>query len=93
MVKFSSSNAPNMDWSNQDLLNAWKSFRRHGEFMFGGSLSSKNEEQKCNYLMILVGEKGKDIYQTWLLAEGEEKKLNTSETKFLHAKNFIRNFK
>lgn len=77
MEKISSLNAPSREWSSQDLPNAWKSFRHHVEFMFGGSLLSKNEEQECNYLMIWVGEKGRDIYQTWSLAEGEEKKLKT----------------
>jgi hypothetical protein len=71
-----------MDWSSNDLPSAWKSFKRHIEFMFGGPLHSKSEEQKCNYLMIWIGEKGRDIYQTWILAEGEEKKLNTYYTRF-----------
>ena len=50
--------------------------------MFGGSLKLKSEEQKCNYLMIWVGEKGRDIYQTWTFGEGEEKKLNSYYERF-----------
>ena len=82
MEKLTPSNSPGMDWSSRDLPNEWKSFRRHVEFMFGGPLSSKTEEQKCNYLMIWVGEKGRDIYQTWNLSTDEGKKLKTYYDKF-----------
>ena len=82
MEEYTSANTPKMDWNSRDLPTAWRSFRRHLEFMFGGPLKSKSEEQKCNYLMIWVGEKGRDIYQTWTFEEGEEKKLNSYYERF-----------
>ena len=41
--------------------------------MFGGPLEGKNEEQRCNYLMLWVGEKGINIYSTWNL-QGDDRK-------------------
>lgn len=58
---------PRMNWDSTDLPSAWKSFLSHAKFMFNGPLVSKNEEQKCNYLMLWVGDKGRDVYSTWTL--------------------------
>ena len=74
--------APKMDWTSKDLPNAWKAFRQHCEFTFGGPLKRKSEEEKCNYLMIWVGDKGRDIYNTWELTADEVKKLETYYTRF-----------
>ena len=76
MEKTHQTNAPHMDWSSNDLPSAWKSFKRHVEFMFGGPLESKSEEQKCNYLMIWIGEQGRDVHQTWNLSSDDSKKLD-----------------
>ena len=61
---------------------AWKSFQQYCEFAFGGPLKGKSEEQRCNYLMIWVGEKGRDVYNTWNLTGEESKKLNTYYERF-----------
>ena len=63
--------APKMDWTSKDLPTAWKAFRQHCEFTFGGPLKRKSEEEKCNYLVILVGDKGRDKYNTWELTADE----------------------
>ena len=74
--------APKMDWTSKDLPTAWKAFRQHCEFTFTGPLKRKSEEEKCNYLMIWVGDKGRDIYNRWELAADEAKKLETYYTRF-----------
>ena len=51
--------APKMDWTSKYLPTAWRAFRQHCEFTFGGPLKRKIEEEKCNYLMIWV----RDIYK------------------------------
>ena len=71
-----------MDWGSGDLPTAWKSFKQHVQFMFDGPLKGKNEETKCNYLMIWVGNKGRDIYSTWNLQQSESKLLKTYYDKF-----------
>ena len=71
-----------MDWSSGDLPCAWKAFKQHCEFTFCGPLKQKSEEVKCNYLMLWVGDKGREIYSTWELGTEEAKKLNTYYTKY-----------
>ena len=46
-------------------MGEWKAFRQHVEFMFKGPLRAKNEEERCCYLMLWVGEKGRRIFSTW----------------------------
>ena len=73
---------PRMDWESKDLPNAFKSFKSHAEFMFGGPLQTKTEEVKCNYLMIWAGEKGRQIFSTWNLQDDDKKKLESYYTGF-----------
>ncbi|CAG2214759.1 unnamed protein product [Mytilus edulis] len=73
---------PKMDWEATDLVTAWKSFQQHTEFWFAGPLAKTAEAQKCNYLMIWIGNKGRDIYSTWDLSEDDKKKLE------VHYQNF-----
>ena len=82
MEGVTTANTPKMDWSSGDLPGAWRSFKQHCEFTFGGPLKGKTEEQRCNYLMIWVGDKGRDIYNTWTLADKAKKKLQTYYDKF-----------
>ena len=58
---------------SRDLPTAWKAFRQHCEFTFEGPLKRKSEEEKCNYLMIWVGDKGRDMYKTLELTADEAK--------------------
>ena len=53
---------PKMDWCSGDLPSAWKAFKQHCEFTFGGPPKAKteNEEVKCNYIVLLAGDKGRE---------------------------------
>ena len=44
--------------------------------MFDGPLKKKDEEQKCAFLMLWVGEKGRSLFQTWKLSADQKKKLD-----------------
>ena len=70
----SAGSTPKMDWSSGDLPSARKALKQHCKFTFG-------EEVKCNYLMLWVGDKGREIYSTWELGTDEAKKLDTYYTK------------
>jgi len=78
---------PSIDWESPDLESEWKRFIEHANFIFAGPLSKKSEEEKCNYLMIWVGEKGRKIYSTWNLTLDEKKKLDRYTDKFM---NFVK---
>ena len=68
---------PRMDWDSSNLPDAWRKFRQHVELMFSGPLSAKREEEKCSYLLLWIGEKGRDVFNTWTLTADEKKVLKT----------------
>ena len=77
MDLLSCGSAPSMSWEKQDLEQSWKNFFQHVQFMFTGPLKDKNEEEKCSFLMLWVGEKGRSIFQTWNLNDENKKKLQS----------------
>ena len=56
--------APVMNWEAINLPEAWKKFHQHVELIFQGPLKSKKEEEKVSYLLLWVGEKGRDVCNT-----------------------------
>ena len=72
-----------MDWDAENLIEGWKRFRQHVELMFSGPLAAKKEEEKCSYLLIWCGEKGRDIANTWSdVTDDDKKKLKTYFERF-----------
>ena len=71
-----------MDWEAGNLLEAWKSFRQQVELVFDCPLVEKDEEVKIKYLLIWAGEKGRDIFNTWILSQVDSKKLSKHYEKF-----------
>lgn len=65
-----------------NLPEAWRRFKQQAELMFSGPLREKCEPEKCSYLMLWIGEKGLDIYNTWSLSEDKAKKLQTYYDKY-----------
>lgn len=54
-----------------------KPFKQHVEFIFSGLSNSKTKEGKCSYLLIQVGEKGRNIYSIWTdFSNGGKKQLD-----------------
>ncbi|KAI4890019.1 hypothetical protein NFI96_007835 [Prochilodus magdalenae] len=70
-------NTIEMDWQSSNLPDAWRRFKQHTELMFSGPLSQQTEEQKCSFLLLWIGDKGRDISNTWALTEGKAKLLKT----------------
>ena len=54
----------NMTNQKIDPYSAFKRFQDHAEFMFKGPLANKEEEAQCNYLMLWIGETGRQIFST-----------------------------
>lgn len=74
---------PQMDWSNPQLHEAWKSFKQHIELIFSGPLANKDEKAKCSYLLLWIGEKGRSILNTWTdLTDDDREKLETYYTRY-----------
>ena len=73
---------PNLNWESNDLPGAWKTSETHCSFMFQGPLKEKSEEEQCAYLMIWLGEKGRDVYTTLGLTADEKKSTESLLKKF-----------
>jgi hypothetical protein len=73
---------PCMSWDAVNLSEAWKKFEQHARLVFAGPLSEKEEEVQCKYLLLWVGDRGREIYNTWNLSAENQKVLNTICTKF-----------
>lgn len=43
--------------------------------MFAGPLKKMGEDKKCSYLLLWIGEKGRDLSNTWALMTDEAKVL------------------
>ena len=75
--------SPVMNWNSENLPDAWKRFRQHADLMFSGPLLSKSEAEKVSYLLIWVGEKGRDIHNTFSnITEQNRDKLKTYYTNY-----------
>ena len=68
---------PCMNWEASDLQEQWRRFRQYVELMFSGPLKAKAEEEKISYLLIWVGEQGRDVKDTWTIEAADAKKLET----------------
>ena len=61
---------PTFDWDSPALKETWAKFEQCARLMFVGSLSDKTEVQKVSYLLLWIGEKGRDICLTFHYAPG-----------------------
>ena len=74
---------PKMQRIGDNLRENWRHFKQHAELMFSGPLKSHSEAEKCNYLLIWSGQKGRDIFNTRQnLTQDDKKKLQTYHDRF-----------
>ncbi|XP_052809376.1 uncharacterized protein K02A2.6-like [Mya arenaria] len=74
---------PKMDLESTNLPQAWDKFQRHAELVFSGPLKNKSDEENASYVLLWVGDKGRDIRQTWTtISETDAKKPATFFKKF-----------
>jgi hypothetical protein len=52
------------------LPEQWRKFESHVELIFDGPLKEKSEEVKVNYLLLWIGDKGREIRETWTDLDG-----------------------
>ena len=76
-----SSLTPRLEWDSENLPEAWKKFQQHVILMFDGPLTKLEEGQKLAYLLLWVGEQGRDIYNSWDI-QAQEKTLQNILEKF-----------
>ena len=69
---------PTMDWtSTGDVHKRFKLFRQKCEFIFDGPLEGVDEKKQVRHLLLWVGDKGLEIYNTttWTAPDDRDKKL------------------
>lgn len=75
--------APRINWDSSNLVDEWEKFERHVKLIFDGPLKEKDEEQKVSYLLLWVGDRGREIRHSWKdISADDEKKLQTYYSKF-----------
>lgn len=77
---------PKMDWDSTNLADTWRRFKQHTELMFTGPLKEKNEQEKCSFLLLWIGDKGRDVSNTWTLTEAKLLKTYDKFTDYLTQK-------
>ena len=56
---------PCMNWDSSNLPEQWDKFKVHVELIFSGPLKAKSEEEKVSYLLLWIGDQGRQIFRTW----------------------------
>jgi hypothetical protein len=74
---------PKMDWASSNLPEAWTQFQEHTALIFAGPLRDREESEKCTYLLLWIGQKGREIHKSWNLTVEQNKKLDVLYKKFL----------
>ena len=74
-----------MDFSTADGINIAEKFRKWKQTMdlyLTLAVLEKSEKDKCGTFLYMIGQTGRDIYDTMTFAEKEESKLDVLFTKF-----------
>ena len=72
-----------MDWDSSNLPETWRKFQSTVELMFKGPLAAKDEPIKVTYLLLWVGEREREIADTWTyMSETDKKKLAPDYERF-----------
>ena len=82
MASLSGLPVPKLDWTANDLPQAFRKFKSLCQLIFDGPLSKVDEATKVKYLQIWTGEEGIELVSTWTLTDDDAKKLNTYWTRF-----------
>lgn len=75
-------NNPSMNWSAPNLHTEWKRFQQHAELMFQGPLNKQTEAGKCAFLLIWVGDQGREIFNAWNMHADDAAKLDRVMARF-----------
>ena len=73
---------PAINWQSGNIPEVLRKFKRTCEYIFNGPLATKDEAVKVQYLMLWVGEDGRDIRDGWTLSEANSKILASHWTGF-----------
>lgn len=64
------------------MPDALEKFKAHCDLIFSDPLKENEEEINVSYHLLWIGEKGREIKDTWTLTNDEKKKLDTYYDKY-----------
>ena len=67
-MEFSGIHPPQINWDSPAMTECWTKFKQHADLIFEGPLIDKTKAQKVSYLLLWVGEKGRDIFAAFTFA-------------------------
>ena len=73
--------SPKFDWAAANPA-SWKKFDAHVRMMVKGPLKGKGGDVHVAYLLIWLGDTGRDIHSTWTLTDAEEDDLDAPLARF-----------
>ena len=73
---------PTINWDAGSLAEEWSRFKQHVQLMFIGLLAEKTENSMCAYLLILTGENGREIFNSFELKDGKAHKTEPLQEHF-----------
>ena len=73
---------PTMNWNARNFHEEWKQFEQHTTLMFKGPLKHANQEEQSAYLLIWVGNAGRDTCNSWGLSEEDSQDTDTLLRRF-----------
>ena len=68
---------PTMDWTANDAVRAFAKFKEICLLLFNGPLADVSEERQVNYLLLWVGEEGRELATSWNLSDADRKRLKS----------------
>ena len=63
-----------MNFHDGNITENFRKWRQMLELTFAGPLANKSDTEKCSYLLLYIGQHGRDIYNSWVLTDDEKKR-------------------
>ena len=74
---------PEMNFSrDENMSERWKKWRQTMELYLDVAMSETEEKNRCKALLYVIGQDGRDIYNTFIIQEGNKDKIAPLFTQF-----------
>ena len=73
---------PPMDFISGNIAENWRKWSQHMRLLLDGPFAEKEEKQKCSFILLYIGEQGREIYSTFTFTNLEKDQTEPIFTKF-----------
>ena len=71
-----------MDFINGNVSENWRKWKQQIDLLVNGPLHGKTEKQKCAYILLYMGEQGREIFNTFTFPQDDQDKVDPLLQKF-----------